>query len=146
MAPDVPHDNLSNVLIEAMEAIEEAFEPLTGVLPKEFGIFERVVLEDLLRIFNREALKKPQPDIFDRIYEYFLMNFALQGTQDNGEFFTPPSLVQTIAFRKWVNKRQKRRCSSGRRKLALPCYCCPRALLPCNLAGGVVDCFFPNYT
>ena len=25
------------------------------------------------------------------------MKFALQGTQDNGEFFTPPSLVQTIA-------------------------------------------------
>ena len=24
------------------------------------------------------------------------MKFAIQGTQDNGAFFTPPSLVQTI--------------------------------------------------
>ena len=34
--------------------------------------------------------------MFGRIYEYFLMKFAMQGAQDNGEFFTPPSLVQTI--------------------------------------------------
>jgi type I restriction-modification system DNA methylase subunit len=32
----------------------------------------------------------------DASYEYFLMKFAIQGAQDNGEFFTPPSLVQTI--------------------------------------------------
>jgi hypothetical protein len=35
-------------------------------------------------------------DVFGRINEYFLMKFAMQGAQDNGEFFTPPSLVQTI--------------------------------------------------
>jgi type I restriction enzyme M protein len=29
-------------------------------------------------------------------HEYFLMKFAMQGAQDSGEFFTPPSLVQTI--------------------------------------------------
>jgi hypothetical protein len=34
--------------------------------------------------------------VFGRIYEYFLMKFAMQGAQDNGEFFTPPSLVQTL--------------------------------------------------
>ena len=34
--------------------------------------------------------------MFGRIYEYFLMKFAMQGAQDSGEFFTPPSLVQTI--------------------------------------------------
>ena len=96
MSPPVPHDNLSDALIGAMETIEEAFEPLTGVLPKDFGIFERTVLEDLLRIFNRDALRKATGDVFGRIYEYFLMNFALQGAQDNGEFFTPPSIVQTI--------------------------------------------------
>jgi len=33
---------------------------------------------------------------FGRIYEYLLMKFAMQGVQDNGEFFTPPSPVQTI--------------------------------------------------
>jgi type I restriction enzyme M protein len=34
--------------------------------------------------------------VFGRIYEYFLMQFAGQKAHDDGEFFTPPSLVQTI--------------------------------------------------
>ena len=34
--------------------------------------------------------------MFGRIYEYFLMKFAIQGAQDNGEFFTPPSIVQMM--------------------------------------------------
>ena len=93
----LPKDrNLGNALIAAMKAIEAAFEPLQGVLPKEYGIFERAVLEDLLKIFNRDALKTAGGDVFGRIYEYFLMEFAIQGAQDNGEFFTPPSLVQMI--------------------------------------------------
>jgi type I restriction enzyme M protein len=93
----LPRDeDLDQALIDAMTAIEKAFEPLEGVLPKEYSIFERTVLEDLLRIFNREALRSAGGDLFGRIYEYFLMKFAMQGAQDNGEFFTPPSLVQTI--------------------------------------------------
>lgn len=88
--------DLGKALNDAMKAIEDSFEPLTGVLPKEYGIFESVVLEDLLRIFNRDALRSAGGDVFGRIYEYFLMEFAIQGAQDNGEFFTPPSLVQTI--------------------------------------------------
>lgn len=88
--------DLAEAVIHAMTAIEESFEPLRGVLPKEFGIFERNVLEDLMRTFNREALRNATGDVFGRIYEYFLMKFAMQGAQDNGEFFTPPSLVQTL--------------------------------------------------
>ncbi len=93
----LPKDtDLGQTLIEAMDAIEADFEPLQGVLPKEYGIFENIVLEDLLRIFSRDALKNADGDVFGRIYEYFLMKFAMQGAQDNGEFFTPPSLVRTI--------------------------------------------------
>jgi type I restriction enzyme M protein len=88
--------DLGKALNDAMKAIEESFEPLAGVLPKEFGIFDPAVLEDLLRIFNRDALRSAGGDVFGRIYEYFLMEFAMQGAQDNGEFFTPPSIVQTI--------------------------------------------------
>ena len=93
----LPKDTkLGQTLIEAMDAIEADFEPLQGVLPKEYTIFENIVLEDLLRIFSREALRNANGDVFGRIYEYFLMKFAMQGAQDNGEFFTPPSLVRTI--------------------------------------------------
>lgn len=94
---NLPSDtDLGAAVITAMEKIEESFEPLAGVLPKEYGIFERDVLEDLLRVFDSEAMKSATGDVFGRIYEYFLMKFAMQGAQDNGEFFTPPSLVQTI--------------------------------------------------
>ncbi len=92
----VPHSDLGKVLQQAMEDIETDHPSLQGVLPKEYTIFEKTVLEDLLRIFNREVLNTASGDVFGRIYEYFLMKFAMQGAQDNGEFFTPPSLVQTI--------------------------------------------------
>ena len=42
------------------------------------------------------ALRNASGDVFGRIYEYFLAEFSKQGAHDNGEFFTPPSIVQTI--------------------------------------------------
>ncbi|HKI34849.1 MAG TPA: class I SAM-dependent DNA methyltransferase [Gemmataceae bacterium] len=91
-----PRSDLGRAVTEAMNAIEDDFPPLAGVLPKDYNIFEQKVLEDLLKIFNRDALRSAGGDVFGRIYEYFLMKFAMQGAQDNGEFFTPPSLVQTL--------------------------------------------------
>jgi type I restriction enzyme M protein len=88
--------DLGAALTEAMDAIEDQFDPLKGQLPKEYDRFESGLLEDLLRIFDRDELRNASGDVFGRIYEYFLMKFAMQGAQDNGEFFTPPSLVQTI--------------------------------------------------
>jgi type I restriction enzyme M protein len=88
--------NLGTALVEAMNAIERDFEPLRNQLPKDYDKFEKDLLEDLLRIFDSETLRTATGDLFGRIYEYFLMKFAMQGAQDQGEFFTPPSLVQTI--------------------------------------------------
>ena len=88
--------SLGTALVDAMNAIEAEFEPLRGQLPKEYDKFEDTLLEDILRAFDSEALRTASGDLFGRIYEYFLMKFAMQGAQDNGEFFTPPSLVQTI--------------------------------------------------
>ncbi|MCX6907117.1 MAG: class I SAM-dependent DNA methyltransferase, partial [Verrucomicrobia bacterium] len=88
--------NLGTALVEAMNAIEREFEPLRNVLPKDYDKFESDLLEDLLRIFDSETLRTASGDVFGRINEYFLMKFAMQGAQDNGEFFTPPSIVQTI--------------------------------------------------
>jgi type I restriction enzyme M protein len=81
---------------EAMTAIESEFQPLQGVLPKDFGIFETKVLEDLMHLFNSEQIKQATGDVFGRIYEYFLARFSVQKAHDNGEFFTPSSIVQTI--------------------------------------------------
>ena len=88
--------DLPKLVTEAMNAIEDEFEPLLGVLPKDFGIFETKVLEDLMRLFNSEQIKQATGDVFGRIYEYFLAKFSMQKAHDNGEFFTPSSIVQTI--------------------------------------------------
>jgi type I restriction enzyme M protein len=50
----------------------------------------------MMRTFDSEGLRTASGDVFGRIYEYFLAEFSKQGAHDNGEFFTPPSLVQTI--------------------------------------------------
>ncbi len=88
--------DLPKLVTEAMTAIEAGFEPLLGVLPKDYGIFETKVLEDLMRLFNSEQIRQATGDVFGRIYEYFLAKFSIQKAHDNGEFFTPSSLVQTI--------------------------------------------------
>ncbi|GAB1449325.1 MAG: type I restriction-modification system subunit M [Bacteroidia bacterium] len=80
----------------AMKLIEEEYENLKGVLPKNFSMFSKDLLRELLRIFNKEVLQKAEGDLFGKIYEYFLNKFAMTGAQEGGEFFTPMSLVQTI--------------------------------------------------
>jgi type I restriction enzyme M protein len=88
--------NLGAALNTAMEAIEDAFPPLAGQLPKDYARFESSVLEEMMRMFDSEGLRTASGDVFGRIYEYFLAEFSKQGAHDNGEFFTPPSIVQTI--------------------------------------------------
>ena len=80
----------------AMDAVEDHFAPLAGQLPKDYERFEDDVLEEMMRTFDSEALRTASGDVFGRIYEYFLAEFSKQGAHDNGEFFTPPSIVQTI--------------------------------------------------
>lgn len=89
-------DDIAGAINKAMKLIEDNTESLGDVLPKNYNIFEKSLLRDLLRIFNDEALQKASGDVFGRIYEYFLNKFAMTGAQEGGEFFTPMSLVQMI--------------------------------------------------
>ncbi len=85
-------------IIGAMESIECDYESLRGALPKEeYRKLDNDVLGDLLRTLNPDELKRLSGDVFGRIYEYFLTRFADQKAHDNGEFFTPVSLVSFIA-------------------------------------------------
>ena len=85
-------------IIAAMESIEADYHSLHGVLPKsEYQALDNEVLGDLLRKLNPDELKHVSGDVFGRIYEYFLTKFADQKAHDDGEFFTPVSLVSLIA-------------------------------------------------
>jgi len=91
-------DDRAKAVIDAMESIEGDYETLRGVLPKkEYRELDNEILGQLLRALNPEELKKVTGDVFGRIYEYFLTQFADQKAHDGGEFFTPVSLVSLIA-------------------------------------------------
>lgn len=87
---------------DAMIAIEDTVTDqkgqklLEGALPKDYLGMEQDLLAELIKIFNRPALQTAKGDVFGRIYEYFLNQFAQSGAQEGGEFFTPPSLVRMI--------------------------------------------------
>lgn len=106
LRPEAQFDHLVSIpdggdragaLIAAMESIEADYESLDGALPKsEYQELGDEDLGQLLRTFNDSALQKADGDVFGRIYEYFLTQFADQKAHDGGEFFTPISIVQTI--------------------------------------------------
>ncbi len=94
---NLPEDHdIGAALVEAMNLIEAQAPMLEGALPKDYHRFGPKLLRDLLRIFNRDALRNANGDVFGRIYEYFLNKFAMSGAQEGGEFLTPPSLVRMI--------------------------------------------------
>ena len=87
----------AQAIIDAMEGIEKDYESLRGALPMaEYQELDNDVLGQILRAFNDPALKRADGDVFGRIYEYFLTQFADQKAHDGGEFFTPVSIVQMI--------------------------------------------------
>ena len=91
-------EDRAKAISEAMESIEGDYDNLRGVLPKsEYQELDNDVLGQLLRTLNPDELKKVSGDVFGRIYEYFLTQFADQKAHDGGEFFTPISLVSLIA-------------------------------------------------
>jgi type I restriction enzyme M protein len=91
-------DDRAKAVIDAMESIEADYETLRGVLPKkEYRELDNEILGQLMWGLNPEELKKVSGDVFGRIYEYFLTQFADQKAHDGGEFFTPVSLVALIA-------------------------------------------------
>ncbi len=98
LVENAENSDLPGIVIAAMESIEADYKSLEGVLPKqEYQELDPAILGDLVRKLNPEELKRADGDIFGRIYEYFLTQFADQGAHDGGEFFTPISLVGFIA-------------------------------------------------
>lgn len=87
----------AKAIIDAMNAIEKTYPTLKGSLPKqEYQELTSDDLGQLIRTFSDPELENADGDVFGRIYEYFLTQFADQKAHDGGEFFTPPSIVQTI--------------------------------------------------
>ncbi len=87
--------NIGQAINEAMRQIEDHNPDLKGVLPKTYTQLENNILIGLLKTFS-EIPMDIEGDVFGKIYEYFLSEFAMSEGQGGGEFFTPTSIVKLI--------------------------------------------------
>jgi len=86
---------------DAMRAIEdENPDRLDGMLPKRYSRIPQDTLEGLLNEFAELDLgngKDTQDeDVFGRVYEYFIKEFARQEGHRGGEFYTPKHVVELL--------------------------------------------------
>ncbi len=90
---------------DAMRAIEEENPRLKGILPKGYSRSSLSsnssdALEGLINLFADIEMEgengEQDEDIFGRIYEYFIKQFAMEGGQKGGEFYTPKSVVELM--------------------------------------------------
>ena len=117
---NLPGDQkLAKALREAMEGIEEyQDEKFKDVLPKEayFDIEKKKddILPQLLKTFS-DIPKDATGDVFGKIYEFFLGEFAMSEGQKGGEFFTPTSVVRFIVevIEPYAGKIYDPACGSG---------------------------------
>jgi type I restriction enzyme M protein len=93
-------ENLAKAIKVAMEKIELYKPELQDSLPKD-EYFKLVTKDDkslpksLLKIFA-DIPDDATGDVFGKVYEYFLAEFALSEGQGGGEFFTPTSVVRLM--------------------------------------------------
>jgi hypothetical protein len=87
--------DIGKAINDAMKAIEAENDDLKGVLPKTYSAFEKGTLVTLLKQFAAIPMDIGG-DVFGKIYEYFLGEFARAEGSKGGEFFTPTCLVSLI--------------------------------------------------
>ncbi len=92
-----PHKDkrVGELLDEAMRAIEKSNPDLRGALPETFAKLDDRLLKDFLKRFSTIP-RDAEGDVFGRVYEYFLGEFARLTLQKGGEFYTPVSVVRLI--------------------------------------------------
>ena len=88
-------EDIAKHVVDAMKAVEEENRSLNGVLPKTYNRLSDGTLVALLKLFNSIEMDM-EGDVFGRIYEYFLAQFAMSEGRRGGEFFTPISIVRLI--------------------------------------------------
>ena len=86
-------ENIGRAINEAMQAIEDENSDLSGVLPHTYTQIENSILVELIRLLGPVEI---EGDVFGKVYEYFLGNFAMKEGQKGGVFYTPTSIVRLI--------------------------------------------------
>ncbi|MCW6678289.1 type I restriction-modification system subunit M [Anaerococcus sp. NML200574] len=94
-------NDIAVILDTAMKDIEEDNESLRGALPQNLyatlgaSSSKLKSLIDEINKINKDRFH--EDDLIGRVYEYFLQIYAASGTKEDGEFYTPASVVKLIA-------------------------------------------------
>jgi type I restriction enzyme M protein len=93
-------EGIATKIKHAMELIEQYKPELKDSLPKdEYAKLEtaedKTLPKTLLKIFA-DIPDDATGDVFGKVYEYFLAEFAMAEGQGGGEFFTPTSVVKLM--------------------------------------------------
>lgn len=93
--------SIGQELDNAMEFIEKENSELRNVLPKVFGKpnLDKASLGQLIDLISNTELKatsENSKDLFGRVYEYFLGEFASAEGKKGGQFYTPKSIVKLM--------------------------------------------------
>lgn len=88
---------LDNGITKLMESEKK----LKNALPSNLFVNARIepaVLKGVMDDINKiEPKNFKDIDLIGRVYEYFLQQFAVNATKEDGEFYTPQSIVELIA-------------------------------------------------
>ena len=92
---------IGKMINEAMEAVEAENSQLKNVLPMVFNKanLDSSSLGQLIDLISNTELQKEgekSKDLFGRVYEYFLGEFANAEGKKGGQFYTPKSIVKLM--------------------------------------------------
>jgi type I restriction enzyme M protein len=96
-------NDIAVILDTALKDIQDKNPELVGALPANFYVTnlagKQKEIKNLIDEVNKiNSVSFPVPDLIGRVYEYFLQAFSIDSTgQENGEFYTPASIVELIA-------------------------------------------------
>ena len=93
--------SVGQTIDEAMEAIEKENKELKNVLPQVYGKanLDKASLGELIDLISNTELQaenQNSKDLFGRVYEYFLGEFANAEGKKGGQFYTPKAIVKLM--------------------------------------------------
>ena len=99
---NTPAPGLNVALDTALQRLEEEDPQLKGCFVKGTFTARNLAANDIKKIVdevNKISHKTfgEEKDLIGRVYEYFLKEFAVNATKEEGEFYTPHDVVQLIA-------------------------------------------------
>lgn len=99
---NTPATYLNSALDKALKAIIDSSNDLKGCVVEGTFTSRNLAPNDIKKIVdevNKISHKKfgEEKDLIGHVYEYFLKEFAVNATKEEGEFYTPHDVVQLIA-------------------------------------------------